>query len=93
MANKGEHLHAIDASLDSESRIVHVASNVAQNLLSSLVQTHQKRTIKSEQIKSEQSWLRRLLTLAFNPILQMAAQSSLDCAEAAGEVSSIWTVS
>src|SRR3954464_8422903 len=29
------------------------------------------------------------LTLAFNPNLQMASQSALDCSEAAGEVNSI----
>jgi hypothetical protein len=53
-----------------------VASDVSQDL--------QGISAADGEVKSQQT-----RTLAFNPSLQMASQSSLDCSDAAGEVNSI----
>ena len=72
------HLHSVNSRLDGHTGIVHVAPNVSKDL-----QTH-----GLESVTHGVPWdFKR--TLDFRPSLQMASQSSLDCSEAQGLVSSI----
>jgi hypothetical protein len=68
------YVHSINAGLNSNSGIIHVTSDVCENLHRSVIAVSRGSEVP---------------TLAFNPSLQIASQSALDCSDAAGEVSSI----
>ena len=71
-------VNAINTSLNSYPGIIHVASDVCQDLGQFVSNKYPRTYGKIEG-----------LTLAFKPSLQMASQSALDCSEATGLVNSI----
>jgi hypothetical protein len=70
--------HSVNSCLNSNLGIIHVTSNVGQDL------ARVRMCIDTEKQDNNSS-----LTFAFNPSLHMSSQSRRDCSEAAGLVNSI----